>query len=205
MKMPLAIVAALLAPLLSGVTPVTPATDLRVFRAAPVGARLAALRHEPLSVRRLRTGEWAVLIHAPEQSAISNWDDETRLVLYRPGTTDFERTQFVSKAGQAVPGRTDNLEVRDLDGDGVEELLIRGRPHGPVGKSTVMIFRRGQPDDRFYLIFRRRHLGCDVAVLASGIRLRYQAAEGQTREEMFRMVGHGLVGAEKSHRPIKWD
>lgn len=200
-----AIFIAALTPLLMGITPAAPASDLRTFRAAPVGARLTALRHDPLSVRRLRTGEWAVLIHAPEQSKISNWDDETRLVLYRRGEGDFERTQFVSKAGRAVPGRTSNLDVRDLDGDGVEELIVRGRPHGPVGKSTVMIFRRDKADAKYYVVFRRRHLRAELIATPKGVHLQYRLAGGQPQAEDFRWSGYGLVALNGAKQPIKWD
>jgi hypothetical protein len=179
--------------------------DLRAFRAAPVGQRLAALRHEPLRVARLKTGEWALLIHAPEQSAISNWDDETRVVLYRPGQGDFERTQFVTKAGQAVPGRTDDVEIYDLDQDGVEEIIIRGRPHGPVGKATVMIFRREQADARYYVVLRRRHLSPELKPVLAGVRLRYQQADGAAKEELFSWRGPELIPAKPGNRPIKWE
>jgi hypothetical protein len=158
-----------------------------------------------MRVARLKTGEWALLIYAPEQSAISNWDDETRLILYRPRQTDFERTQFVSKAGQAVPGRTNDVEIRDLDGDGIEEIIVRGRPHGPVSKATIMIFRREQADGRYYVVFRRRHVNPELKRVAAGVSLRYQHAGGAVKEEFFSWRGPELAPVKPADRPIKWE
>ncbi|MEB3284081.1 MAG: hypothetical protein VKN33_02185 [Candidatus Sericytochromatia bacterium] len=178
--------------------------DLRAFCEAPVGRRLSALGHTPLTTRRLKNGEWAVLIHAPEQSTISNWDDETRVVLYRPGKNDFQRTQFVSRAGHAVPGQTRHLEVRDLDGDDIEELVIKGQPHGPVGKSTVAIYRRQNSDARFYVVFRRRQLNNELIVGPKGVKLRYRNNGKSTIEEIFRWSSGQLLGEDPHWRAVVW-
>jgi hypothetical protein len=159
-------------------TPATPgvpvASDaaLRAFKAAPVGQRLAALGHEPLVAVPMGNEEVAVVVYAPFQSAISRWDDESRVVLYRRGAADYERVQFVSRAAESIPGRIAVLLARDVDGDGVVDLVGIGRAHGPVGKATLMIFRRREAGGRFDVVFRRRQ-AAPALVFAPGGRLTY--------------------------------
>lgn len=158
---------------------------LATFKAAPVGLRLAALAHEPILAVPVVGDEVAVVVYAPEQGSLSRWDDESRVVLYRRATPDWERLQFVSKAGQSVPGRIAALAVRDVDGDGLAELVAIGRAHGPVGKATLMVFRRDRPGGTFELIFRRRQAASALLFGPAG-RLTY-TYEGPmpTRERRF--------------------
>ncbi|MEB3196264.1 MAG: hypothetical protein VKP62_03580 [Candidatus Sericytochromatia bacterium] len=196
----------LLAALSLAAAPAPQPDPLVLFVRAAVGQRLLALGHTPHAAVRLKTGEWAIAIHAPEQSSISAWDDESRIVLYRRTAHDFERVQFVSKAGRSVPGRLTALEVRDLDGDGVEELVARGQPHGPVGKQTVMVFRRSAPTAGFEVVLRRRQLALTMQPVATrGLRLQFEKPRGTLRREHYAWDGVGLKGEDTSLPPLVWE
>lgn len=130
---------------------------LASFLASPVAQRLAALGHQPVAAARVGPSQTLIAIYVPVQGALSDWDDETRLVLYRRTEgADFERVQFVSKAGLSVPGRIDSLLVRDLDHDGQPEVVAVGRALDSGLRTTSLIFRRPSADARYELVWRRR-------------------------------------------------
>jgi hypothetical protein len=179
---------------------------LAEFRRAPVGQRLAALGHTPLHVLALSTGDWVVAIYAPEQSAASNWDDETRLVRYRRGATDFERVAFVSKAGKSPAGRLARLWSDDLDGDGEPEVLALGAPHGPVGKATLMAFRRDGRAGAFEVAFRRRHVAPILERDGPGrLVFSFERPRGTRHRERFRWRDGVLEPVVGDAPPIRWE
>ncbi|MEB3330381.1 MAG: hypothetical protein VKQ33_14240 [Candidatus Sericytochromatia bacterium] len=176
------------------------------FRKAPVGRRLAALGHTPLRALALTSGDWVVGIYAPEQSATSNWDDETRLVRYRAGKLDYERVQFVSKAGKSPPGRLARLWGDDLDGDGEPEVLALGPAHGPVGKATLMIFHRASRTGSFDVAFRRRHVAPSLVVAgAAQLVFSYERPRGTRHQERFRWRDGWLEPVGGDARPVRWE
>ena len=165
---------------------------LRAFQAAPVGQRIAALAHVPLLALPLGGDEVAMVLYAPEQGALSRWDDESRVVLYKRATPDWERLQFVSKAGEAVPGRIGELIARDLDGDGLTDLVAIGRAHGPVGKATLIVYRRWEAGGKFYLAFRRRHAAPALTFGPGGkLVYTYETPRRERRFEEFALDGNG--------------
>lgn len=181
---------------------------LAAFKAAPVGHRLAALAHEPILAVPVVGDEVAVVVYAPEQGTLSRWDDESRVVLYRRATPDWERVQFVSKAGESVPGRIAALHVRDVDGDGLAELVAIGRAHGQVGKATLMVFRRDRPGGKFEVIFRRRQ-AAPAFTFGLGGRLTYTYESPlparERRFETFALEGGMYVPAAGDAQPVVLD
>lgn len=180
-----------------------PSKDLLAFRASPVGLRLAALTHEPILTMPLSADELVVAIYAPEQGALSRWDDETRIVLYRRVPGDFERIQFLSKASESLPGRGVELLAQDLNGDGVNEVLALGRPHGSVGKSTFMVFHRPTVAKSFGVIFRRRHkLPAFKVGPAPRLLYTYEAGEQVRHFETFELKDGYFQAPDGVARPI---
>lgn len=168
------------------------AEALATFRAAPVGQRLAALMNEPIMAVPLAGDEVAVVVYAPEQGSLSRWDDESRVVLYRRAKPDWERVQFVSKAGESIPGRLRALLPQDVDGDGLVDLVALGGPHGPVGKATLMVFRRWEAGGKFYAVFRRRQAAPALTFGPGGkLAYTYEAPTGGRRFEAFALDGNG--------------
>lgn len=187
-------------------SPQPDADFLAAFRRAPVGHRLAALGHTPVMALALGPGDWIVAIYAPEQSATSNWDDETRLVRYRRGAKDYERVQFVSKAGKSPPGRLARLWRQDLDGDGDAEVLALGAAHGPVGKATLMVFRREGRAGSFEPVFRRRHVAPALAPdAAGGLVFTYERPRGTPHRERFAWRQGLLEGTGADALPVRWE
>ncbi len=189
-------------------TPTASSDLLATFRAAPVGQRLAALAHEPILAMPLAGDEVAVVVYAPEQGSLSRWDDESRVVLYRRALPDWERIQFVSKAGQSVPGRIAALHARDVDGDGLPELVAIGQAHGKVGKATLMVFRRDRPGGKFELIFRRRQ-AAPALKFGPGGRLTYTyespMPSRERRFETFALDGGMYVATVGDAQPVVFD
>ncbi|HEY9722633.1 MAG TPA: hypothetical protein V6D47_11495 [Oscillatoriaceae cyanobacterium] len=144
----------------------------KAFYASPLCQRLKALGLSIVAVTPLVGNEAVVAYYVPFQGAMSDWDDETRLVLYRwKGGTDFAREQFITKAGDSIHGHLSGLEIRDLDGDGQPEIIAAGMPGTKLGEVSTMIFRRDSATDAFQRIWDRHDLG--AAVRANGAQLFY--------------------------------
>lgn len=173
---------------------------LATFRAAPIGQRLAALNNEPILALPLAGDEVAVVVYAPEQGALSRWDDESRVVLYKRAAPDWERLQFVSKAGESVPGRIAALLAQDIDQDGLTDLVAIGRAHGPVGKSTLIVFRRWEAGGKFYMVFSRRHAAPAITFGQGGkLTYTYETPQRVRRFETFTLDGNG------HYQPVEGD
>jgi hypothetical protein len=131
---------------------------VQAFRISDVAQRLAALGHEVGQIVPIGEHEVLVVDYVPKQGVGSEWDDESRLVLYRwDGHLGFEREQFVTKAGKSVPGRVAGLVVKDLDGDGQPEIAVIGKDDATFHRNTTLVLRRdagiGTP---FEEVFRRK-------------------------------------------------
>lgn len=135
------------------------ASPAQLFLTSDVAQRLKALNTEVLQTLDLGGGEVLAVEYIPKQGALSEWDDESRLVLYKQDGMSFTRVQFVSKAGQSIPGRIAGLEAVDLDHDGTPELIAIGYPHAPSGKVTSQIYRRPAPGARYEQIWKHKDLG----------------------------------------------
>jgi hypothetical protein len=79
--------------------------------------------------------------YIPEISALSDWDDETRIILYQYQQKQhtFKRIQFVTRSGQSLRGRLNNWKVQDLNGDGAPELILRGQTASIPVRQTFML------------------------------------------------------------------
>jgi hypothetical protein len=105
------------------------------FLASDVCHRLQALNTEITQTVQLAPNQLLAAEYVPKQGALSEWDDETRLVLYRwDGGKGFERMQFVSKAGKSIKGKLAGLELYDFDHDGTMEIVAIGGPYGPSAR-----------------------------------------------------------------------
>lgn len=179
---------ALAAPAFSAPPPAPADTPVaKAFYASPLCQRLKALGLTIMAVRPLVGNEAVVAYYVPFQGALSDWDDETRLVLYRwNGGTDFEREQFITKAGDAIGGRLSGLEIRDLDGDGQPEILAAGTPGKKLGMVSTMIFRRSAANAPFERIWNRRELGAAIRATGDALFFSYQIWDtAHTRQYQF--------------------
>lgn len=145
----------------------------REFLQDPILGRLEALGQEVLAAEQLSPNELLVAVYEPLRGALSNWDDETRLILYRRGPQGFERVAFVTKAGQSLPGRAAGLLLTDLDGDRLSEAFLVGLPRGAEGKVPSVGVRRQGQDQPFRVLWNRSDLGAALASTSSGRFLAY--------------------------------
>lgn len=128
------------------------------FAASDVAKRLLALNTDISQHLVLRAHELMVVTYVPKQGALSEWDDESRLVLYHEQPDhSFTRVQFVSKAGKSIKGHLSFLKAIDLDHDGIPEVVAVGRPYGPTGRIQSQIYRRPALDKPFEQVWNRRN------------------------------------------------
>ena len=145
---------------------------LEAFLASDSGRHIVATGHQVPRVIPLNAREVLVVDYVPEQSALSMWDDEARLVLFSWSEADgFVRKQFISKAGDSLSGGLGGLELIDMDGDGLPELLAVGRPTGNSGRVAAMVFKRFDPTGKYRLVWKRKEAG--AALMAKGSQLVY--------------------------------
>lgn len=130
------------------------------FMASDVCHRLQALNTEIVQTVPLGADQLLVAEYLPKVSALSEWDDETRLVLYHwDGGKGFERVQFVSKAGKSIKGRLAGLALFDLDHDGQPEVFAIGFPYGATSKVMSQVYRRPAADKPFENVWMRKDFG----------------------------------------------
>ncbi|MDB5096353.1 MAG: hypothetical protein JWM80_774 [Cyanobacteria bacterium RYN_339] len=130
------------------------------FLASDVCHRLQALNTEITQTLPLGGNELLAAEYVPKQGALSEWDDETRLVLYRwDGGRGFERVQFVSKAGKSIKGKLAGLELFDFDHDGVPEIVAIGGPYGPSARVASKVYRRTAAGGKFENVWLRKDFG----------------------------------------------
>jgi hypothetical protein len=130
------------------------------FMASDVCHRLQALNTEITQTVQVAPDQLLAAEYVPKQGALSEWDDETRLVLYRwDGQKGFERLQFVSKAGKSIKGKLFGLELVDLDHDGQPEIVAIGGPYGLTNKVMSQVFRRPAADKPFETIWQHKDFG----------------------------------------------
>ena len=161
-----------------------------------VARRLGDLGHEICWVGSVGAKQWLVGLYVPFQGALSDWDDETRLVLYREASVGvYERVQFVSKAGDSLPGRASAVVLLDLDGDGEGEILALGQPMGRRRRVTFQIYRRDRPDTRFMKVYERcdTDLTWEWDIPHSRITLARRDRTGARHRQSLRMHAGGLV------------
>lgn len=150
----------------------------RAFMKDPILPRLEALGQEVVAAKQLSPNELLVALYEPERGALSNWDDETRLVLYRREAVGFERSAFVTKAGQSMPGRAVGLLLTDLDGDRLSEAFLVGRPQGRLNQVPSLGLRRQAQGQPFQLFWKHSDAGAALATTSSGRFLAYLHQEG---------------------------
>jgi hypothetical protein len=187
-------------------TPALAATPLETaFRASDVVHRLQSLSTDITDVLELGTGEVLAAEYIPKQGALSEWDDESRLVLYRQEANgSFTRVQFVSKAGRSIPGRLAAILATDLDHDGTPEILAIGQPHGPSFKVTSQIFRRAGAGQKFESIWQHKDMGACFRLDAPAVAFTYITLDTTTfkpRSEAYLMQGGQLALAPARRTP----
>lgn len=157
---------------------------LAAFSASRAGRALAALSHRPQAAWRLGPNEALVATYVPEQSALSEWDDETRLTRYwlKGEREPWQKAQFVSKAGQSVKGELGALARVDLNGDGEPEIVAFGSPRGFARRVGVRIYRREKREGNFTLAFERQDPG---AAFAFSPEVRYSYWDRRTERWRF--------------------
>ncbi len=167
-----------------------------LFGQSDVARRLGDLGHEICWMGSVGAKQWLVGLYVPFQGALSDWDDETRLVLYRETSVGvYERVQFVSKAGDSLPGRASAVALLDLDGDGEGEILAQGQPMGMRRRVTFQIYRRDRPDARFMKVYERcdSDLTWEWDIRRSRITLARRDRTGAWHRQSLRMRADGLV------------
>jgi hypothetical protein len=187
-------------------TPVAAAPTIEaLFRASDVVQRLQALGTDITHVLDLGGGEVLAAEYIPKQGALSEWDDESRLVLYHyEANHAFTRTQFVSKAGRSIPGRLAALLARDLDHDGIPEILAVGYPHAPSGKVTSQIFRRTGAGHKFESLWQHKDAGACFRFDDASVSYQYITLDPTTfkpHSEAYVLTGGQLTLAAAGRTP----
>lgn len=182
--------------LLALATPANAAPDALVdaFNRSETGRRQASLGLEVLDAMALGPDEVVIAAYQPELGAMNDWDDETRLTLYKRTGDSFMLGQFLSKAGKSPKGRLGGWVKRDLDADGLDEVLVIGRAGGAFGRVDVQVYRRPAKDSPFTLAWSRQER--EAAFWLDGTRLGYtwleRGASPRRRFEWYRMREGGL-------------